>query len=124
MFTNKKSESGSFDNELFIYKIDSLKFLHLESHKHNPVIIDSRNARNGGAIFKKNGATYRPSQCNIDGVYGQSLNVNKIKKLTLNNYSEEKIINIKPNFHKNLVAVHHLHQHENIFVIDAAFKSK
>ena len=91
-------------------------------HEQNPVIIDARTARNGGAIFEFEHETYRPSQANIDGIYGRGLNINKIKKLTIDEYIEETEITILPNFFKGLQATHHLHQVEGGFVIDAAFK--
>ena len=111
-------------SELHIYKIDSLKLENIKGHSLNPVIIDSRIARNGGAIFRHNGAIYRPSQCSINGIYGYGLNLNIIKELTLDDYIEEKIITVEPNFKKGLIATHHLHQLENIFVIDACYKRK
>ena len=109
-------------SELHIYKIDSLKLNTIENHSLNPVIIDSRIARNGGAIFRQNGNIYRPSQCSINGIYGYGLNLNIIKKLTIDEYEEEKIITVEPNFKKGLIATHHVHQLENIFVIDACYK--
>ena len=111
-------------SELHIYKIGSLKLENIESHTMNPVIIDSRIARNGGAIFRQDGALYRPSQCSINGIYGYGLNINIIKKLTIDDYEEEKIITVEPNFKKGLIATHHLHQLDNIFVIDACYKRK
>lgn len=111
-------------SELHIFSIDSLKLTHIESHSLNPVIIDSRIARNGGAIFRHNGSVYRPSQCSINGIYGYGLNLNIIKKLTIDDYEEEKVITVEPNFKKGLIATHHLHQLNNIFVIDACYKRK
>jgi hypothetical protein len=123
LFVNKKADLYSpMDSELYIYKVDSLQLNTLEAHKQNPVIIDSRTARNGGAIFKYNNEKYRPSQANIEGIYGRALNLNKIKKLTIDEYIEETIITVKPNFYKGLNSVHHLHQVDGLFVIDAAFR--
>ena len=47
----------------------------IEPHKDNPVIIDSRIARNAGPIFKYKSHYYRPSQANINGIYGNGLNL-------------------------------------------------
>lgn len=123
LFINKKRVSyNDMANELYIYKVDSIKLENIESHKQNPVVIDSRTARNGGAIFEYENEIYRPSQANIDGIYGRGLNINKIKKLTLEEYSEETVVTVKPNFKDGLISTHHLHQVGNMFVIDAAFK--
>ena len=49
---------------------------------------------------------------------------NLIGKLTQEEYVEENILRVMPNFHKDLVGVHHLHQKENIFIIDGCFRKK
>ena len=124
LFVNKQADlETSPDSDLFIYKVNSLKLKNLEPHLQNPVIINSKKARNGGAIFKYKNETYRPSQANIDGVYGRALNINKIEKLTINEYIEKDVAIIYPNFYKGLVSMHHLHQVDGLFVIDAAYKT-
>ena len=94
------------------------------SHDLNPVFIDSRIARNAGPIFEHENFYCRPSQANVENIYGRYLNINKIVELSLSSYKEEKIITVKPNFHKNLNAIHHLHQYKNIFVFDGALNYK
>jgi len=108
--------------ELYIYKIDSLKFNNIQEHHQNPVIIDCKIARNGGAIFKYDNKLIRPSQNNSNGIYGYGLNLNVIHKLSIEEYEEEQLIGIEPNFKKGLHATHHLHQLEDVFVIDGAYK--
>ena len=110
------------ESELFIYKIDSLKLNQLEPHMQNPVIISSETARNGGPIFKYKDEVFRPSQANIEGIYGRALNINKIEKLTIDEYIEKTIVTEYPDFNKGLIAMHHLHQSNGMFVIDAAYK--
>ena len=84
LFLNKSSGPGtSMDNELYIYRVDSIKLNKIEEHKQNPIHIDSRVARNGGSIFSFKDEIYRPSQRNVDGVYGKALNINRIEKLTI-----------------------------------------
>ena len=124
LFINKADGNGPHDSELHIFKVNSPSLKDLEPHKNNPVIINSKVARNAGAIFKYNGEIYRPSQANIEGVYGRALNINRIKVLTLNDYVEETITTTFPNFQKGLTRMHHLHQSNNIFVFDAAFRRK
>lgn len=125
LFVNKQAaETSPMNSELFIYKTDSIKLDNLQPHAQNPVLIDARVARNGGSIFVQEDKLYRPSQRNTDGIYGRSLNINRIKKLTIDEYEEENVRIFEPNFDKNLMATHHLHQTEERFVIDAAYKSK
>jgi hypothetical protein len=110
------------NSELYIYKIDNLKLEKIESHTLNPIYIDCRKARNGGGIFELENSYYRPNQINIHGIYGWGLQISRIKKLTLNEYEEEPVISIEPNFRKGLCAIHHLHQIDGYFVFDACFK--
>lgn len=123
LFINKMgAPNTSFDNELYIYKVDSIKLNLIEPHKQNPVIIDSRVARNGGDIFKYKNEFYRPSQRNTDGIYGKALNINKIEKLSLEEYSEKTVRVVEPNFRKGLMSMHHLHQIDDSFVFDAGYR--
>lgn len=125
LFVNKRDDPNSpVGSELFIYRVDSYNLKNIEPHSKNPVIINSKIARNGGAIFEVGEEVYRPSQANIEGVYGRGLNINKINKLTIDEYDEETIVTTFPNFHKGLVSMHHLHQSKGLFVIDAAFRKK
>ena len=125
LFTNKLADLNSvFDSELFIYKVDSLDLKKITPHRKNPVIINSEIARNAGQIFSFNNKIYRPSQANIEGIYGRALNINKIKKLSIDEYKEKKIVTIFPNFHKGLISTHHLSQGNKLFVIDGAYKKK
>lgn len=123
LFLNKRVNSGSdMANELYIYKVDSIMLNSIEPHKLNPVLIDARVARNAGKIIYFENSPFRPSQSNVDGVYGKGLNLNRIKSLSLDSYEEEVYSQVLPNFHKDLVSTHHVSQADGLFVIDAAFK--
>jgi hypothetical protein len=125
LFVNKVADSSVPSvSELFIYKVESLKLDNLEAHFQNPVIISSTKARNGGSVFRYRDGIYRPSQANIDGIYGRALNINRIEKLTIDEYVETEVVTSYPSFHKGLMAMHHLHQTDGLFVIDAAFRKK
>ncbi len=132
-FTDANSDTWLFVNkchpplenqfyELYIFKIDSFKLNELIPHNKNPVLIDCRKGRNGGNIFRYGDKIIRPSQNNTYGIYGYGLNLSEIKKLNLDEYEEETIITIKPNFRKGLIASHHLSQTEDGFVIDGCFR--
>lgn len=122
--TKKVSINTDTTSELYIYKVDSLKLNNLQPHKQNPVIIDSRIARNAGPIFEMDGKFYRPSQCSSDAIYGKALNINQIEKLNLDKYEEKIIKKVEPSFQKGFSSIHHLHQDNNLFVFDAAYKKK
>ena len=122
-FTNKSNNRfRDHCTELYIYKIDSLGFNSIKHHKQNPVIINSSTARNGGGFFVKNNNLYRVSQNNSYGIYGYSVWINQVKTLSLEEYIEIPVKEIKPTFDKGLVGVHHMHQIEDFFVIDGCSK--
>ena len=83
----------------------------------NPVIIDSRQARNGGIFFDKDNI-YRVNQVQTPETYGYSLKINLIKKLDKYKYEEETIDEIKPFFKRDLAGTHHFHSYGDISVID------
>ncbi len=122
LFVNKMKETTAMDAELYIYKVDSIDLNTIEAHENNPVIISSRTARNGGGFFKYNGHIYRASQYNGDGVYGRGLNLNKITELSLEAYKEETVKTIMPDFIKGTNATHHLHQVDDMFIMDVAYR--
>ena len=59
------------------------------------MLIDARVARNGGCMFSFEGKTYRPSQSNTHAIYGRALNINEVKKLTIDEYIENTIITVE-----------------------------
>lgn len=122
LFINKGTNED-VNSELYIYKIDSLKLSSITPHDQNPVKIDCRSSRNAGPLFEHERKLYRPSQLNIKGKYGYGLNINVIKTLSIEEYEEEKLISILPDFFDNLSGIHHVHQLRNKFIVDVAFKS-
>ena len=116
------NKGWTYEAELHIYKIDNLKLENIIAHKLNPVIIDCKKGRNGGAIFKYENEYYRPSQINTYGIYGKGLQISKIKRITLDEFEDEPVISIEPNFTEGLRGIHHLHQLGNSFIFDACYK--
>ena len=124
LFVNKaKNNLSHLNKDLYIYQIDSLKLQSIISHKKNPVIRNFNGGRNAAQQFFKNTLMTRVSQ-NCKNLYGESINISKIKKLTLSDYQEEKITTIKPSIfdYKNIIGIHSLSKYKNKFLIDALFK--
>ena len=117
IFLNKKYNNSDDCSDLYIYKIDSLKFKKIYSHKLNPVITDSKVARNAGPLFYFDNKLFRPSQININGQYGVGININQISNLTLHEYNEQLVKQYTPNFNKKINGLHHLHFKDD-FVVD------
>ena len=113
------------DSHLYVFKIDSPLMNEIVPHKLNPVITDSRSARNGGNIYiDKNGRMIRPSQANQNGIYGECLNLCHVKDLTLDTYEEEVLETIAPKFKYGLRSTHHLSQAGGLFVIDGCYLNR
>ena len=123
LFTNKSNDKyNDHNSELYIYKTDK-KFNRLIPHRLNPVIIDSRFARNAGNIYYNNkGLIMRPSQINTHNLYGGGLNIRIIKKLNLKEFEEINCNTYYPNFKNNISAIHHITQNDSKYVIDARYK--
>ena len=123
LFLNKSKDLfNDYDSELYIYKISDLKFNKIIPHKKNPVIIDSRRARSAGNIFLDKDKLIRPSQNNINSVYGYGLNLSEITNLTIEKYEEKLIKTFTPGFKKGLVGIHHVTQSNNGFFYDICNK--
>lgn len=83
----------------------------------NPVILNSNIARNGG-LYKHEGRLFRLSQFHGFSHYGQSINVNEIKSLTINGYKEEFFQAINPKFLQHQKSVHHFFSNNILSVYD------
>ncbi len=120
LFTNIcQTLDGDYCNELHIFEADGPLLDKIEPHPDNPVVIDSRSARNGGRPFYRNGRLYRPSQNNSYAIYGYGLNIMEITKLTPDHYNERMLRQASPSFGKDIIALHHVDQIDGYYVIDA-----
>lgn len=123
LLTSKESPKVvSHCNELWAYRIDSLKFNKVESHQMNPVVIDASVARNGGTIFEDKGKIYRASQDNSCEMYGKGICISEIIDLSIDSYSEVLVKRIDANNISNVIGMHHMDQIKDYFVIDGRFK--
>ncbi len=64
-------------------------------HRENPVSSDVRHARNGGAVFRRGGRLFRPSQ-NGGPSYGYGLNLEEIVELSEDRYVERPWCTVGP----------------------------
>lgn len=113
------------DCHLYVFKIDSPMMNEIVPHKLNPVVTDSKSARNAGNIhIDKKGRLIRPSQANQNGIHGECLNLCHVKKLTLDSYEEEVLETIAPTFKHGLRSTHHVSQTSGIFVMDGCHANR
>lgn len=123
LFTNL-SEFHAYEDhcsELYLFEVDGPDLRWLKPHSHNPVVIGSTEARNGGRPFERNGRLYRPSQRNEHGIYGYGLNIMEIETLDLQTYRERCVRTIEPTFTSGIVACHHMDASNGRYIIDAMF---
>jgi hypothetical protein len=66
-----------------------------EPHALSPVKCDVRSSRPGGTPFVRNGELYRPTQDSSAG-YGSALSINRVVRLTVDEFEEETVAHIKP----------------------------
>ncbi|MDB2435700.1 hypothetical protein N9W65_01840 [Schleiferiaceae bacterium] len=124
LFANVTTNKGASSwDELHIFSAPSLFSNHWKVHPKNPVISDVRQARPAGNFFTYNNNLYRPSQ-NSSRRYGYGMKINRVTELNNNNYKEETVNSIYPNWDKSLNAVHTINSVGNLTVIDSLMKRK
>jgi hypothetical protein len=99
---------GDMNSELHLFRADGPLLGRLEAHPLNPVVFDSRNARNAGRILVRDGVLLRPSQDNSHGTYGYGLNLMRIEELTMESYRESSARVIAPTFGRGIIGCHHI----------------
>lgn len=87
LMTNIATNHIDHCSELHIFSSDNPLSNNWKSHSLNPVIFNSLNARNGGFISDM-GEQYRVFQRQGFNLYGESLGVSRIVKLSNNEYEE------------------------------------
>lgn len=109
LFTNLCDDPfGDMSSELHLFRVDSPMLNRLEPHLLNPVVFDSRRARNAGRIWRRDGILYRPAQDNSHGTYGYGLHLMQIEELTMEGYRESPIRHLAPTFKRGIIGCHHI----------------
>ena len=124
LLTNVCSNSiGEHNSELHIYESEDFLKNEWLKFNSNPVIFNSKKARNGGLFFFNNNY-YRINQVHKKNTYGYSFQINKIKLIKNNKYIEEEINEVKPILFNSSIGTHHFHMNEDFSVIDHLFLTK
>jgi len=120
LFTNlDRSETHDPGTELHIYSIPDLLNGTLCPHARNPVIQDCRVARNAGGFFTDSqGRLIRAAQINSSG-YGEGLVFREVKRLTSEEYEEETLETVLPQWEPGLEGMHHTHFAQGSIVMDS-----
>jgi hypothetical protein len=86
-------------------------------HKKNPVKSDVRNSRPAGRLFYWNGDLYRPAQDSSQR-YGYAMTINRIVRLSPEEFVEEEVSKVMPQWRKDLRGTHTLNICDDLTVID------
>ena len=110
--------SGDHCSELFAFHAKSPLDESWTPHANNPLLVDSRSARNGGLL--RDGKTiFRVSQRQGFDRYGKGSQINEILDLTDEDYKESCVAAIRPSFRRGLEGTHHMHSSGGITVVDS-----
>jgi hypothetical protein len=88
-----------------------------QPHKRNPVKSDVRNSRPAGRLFEWNGELYRPAQDSSQR-YGYAMTINRVLRLTPDEFVEQEVSKILPQWRKDLRGTHTLNICDDLTVID------
>jgi len=86
-------------------------------HRRNPVKSDVRGSRPAGGLFEWNGQAYRPAQ-DSSGRYGYAISINRVVQLDHDQFQEQHVSSILPNWSDNLLATHTISIAEDLTVVD------
>ncbi len=86
-------------------------------HRDNPVKSDVRNSRPAGRLFEWHGELHRPAQ-DCSRRYGYGISINKIVSLSPEEFREEEVSKILPEWERDLIGVHTLNSAGDLTVID------
>jgi hypothetical protein len=92
-------------------------------HRRNPVKSDVRRSRPAGRLFDWNGALYRPAQ-NCSARYGYGLSLNRVERLSPDEFREEEVSTILPEWDRRVVGTHTLNSCGDLTVIDCLMQRR
>lgn len=117
MFANGAAgESRWFNDELHLFHAERL-LGDWKPHRRSPVKSDARCARPAGGLFRRNGALYRPAQVCVPR-YGAGLSINRVERLTPDEYVETEAERIVPASPGGLLGIHTVNRAGDLTVVD------
>jgi hypothetical protein len=123
MFANcAAGESRMFDDELCLFSADRLSG-DWRPHPKNPVKSDARCSRPAGRLVERDGKLYRPAQVCVP-LYGSGLSINRVLKITPQEYVERQVERILPAPASGLLGLHTINQAGDLTVVDAFMRRR
>ena len=122
LFTGITENAGAEPEvELFLFYSDDLFSSEWKHHPLNPIISDVTCARPAGKLFKMGGKIYRPSQ-DCSKTFGYGFNINEILCLSETDYLEKKVVSVRPNWDRRLIATHTFSREEGLNLVDVLIR--
>lgn len=119
IFANMASDPfGDVSSELHLYRTSGPDLAWVEPHRLNPVVFDSRMARNAGRIHRIGDALYRPAQDNSHGTYGYGLRIMQIETVGDDEYRERSTRHLVPDFEPDVIGIHHIDRLDGQVIFD------
>lgn len=108
---------GDHTSELHLFHADRCDATQWTPHPQNPVVFDSRKARNGGLLFDGD-AIYRVFQSQGFDRYGAAMGIARITELTPSRYQEEVLWTIPPSFLPGIDGTHTYSFADGLLAVD------
>jgi hypothetical protein len=86
-------------------------------HRRNPIKSDVRSSRGAGRFFWKGSALFRPAQ-DCSGRYGSATVLNRIEKLTPDEFRETEVARIEPRWRSGLSGTHTFNSCPGLTMVD------
>jgi hypothetical protein len=109
--------SRVFDDELHIFHSEKV-LGEWRPHARNPVKSDARCTRPAGRLYWRAGALYRPAQICAPR-YGAGLSINRVLRLTPQDYAERQVERVLPDRGRGLLGLHTVNRAGELVVVDA-----
>ena len=116
MFAALAEEGGSTSDALGLFYAENLRGP-WHAHSRNPVLIDARSARPGGAIVARNGQLLRIAQ-DCSESYGGAMAIWRVDKLDPQNYEQSLLTHLRPPPGLHATGTHTLNRCAGVEVID------
>lgn len=113
--TCTKQDDGAWE-KLFVWHANDLTGP-WRPHTANPVKVNRRSSRPAGTPFLHAKSLYRPSQDCSNG-YGQGIVINRVLRLTTEEFEEEEVVDIRPFQAPYLEGLHTLSSIDGLTLID------
>lgn len=116
MFANAAKPGEEINDELHLFSADKL-LGEWKPHRRNPVKSDVRGSRPAGGLFRDGDGLYRPGQI-CAPLYGSGIALNRVTRLTADEYVEEESRRIVPES-AAILGIHTINRAGDLSVTDA-----